>query len=509
MKKWLCLLIALLLPLTAFAAETAPTALDTALADGKQIVTTFSITPGAELSQIEAVADICRSFTFQLYQFKDNYGALSLLLDGEEALALNMKTNEDGLYLDAKALYPQPLYFSFADLQTYMTQVMEASGNATFGAGAASSMAFDQAALTELQETMLSGKEMSDEEMKAALTKALNGDEKFAQWTMDMIKRAVITEGEAADDKSGNHDPADKKLEMVMTQDDIVTLMDTDYMRKSIEQQVEAEAMTSETAMTDEEKAAKVQAYLDEAKTEIADMEMLMPITCLYSGEDVVSLSCPMTIKQKAKDPQESKSMAMNMDYDRLTTDGKAAHSFQMKVSETEPKAEDVMEMQGFFRENADGSYELSFDAYEYGEQKIVIQGKYANTAEGISGLGRIAIIDEKTEVFFKLDGKTTDTANDTTLSIYVKENVIEFGVLTEADKPFISFNVSTAVKEDDGRFAALDSATPASSAQVLQMDGSQLSSFISELSGNGTQLLFNILSKLPPSLFSLVMTGQ
>lgn len=504
MMRLACILIALLLPFSAFAAETeTPSMLQKALDDGKQVVTTITFTPGEELSEIPAVADLAKALAIQWAQCGDE-GALILVMEEEEVFTASLRATDGGLFADVPSLYDLPMFFAMEDLQKLMESMQsEMDSSASFSnpyAGMQSFAAFGE--LGAAEESGLDFSAMTDEEVRAYYLQIFDGDEGLADLCMDIYKRAVVTEGEFTGDA---HDPANLKMEMVLTTDDVLKVIDTDYMYKSVRQQLATQAPSKSESQLDWE----TKESLEKFKAELAKTDMLFPLTMLYADDDLVSLSMPASIKETftstAIDGVMTTNNAILLDCNRLTTEEKVAYTVRMTVAQEEKP---VFDMDAYFYENKDGSYDLSLVMGPTDEETLIIQGTYRT--EGAETTGLLSLVlpsTDKTEYLLALKQATGETAVDTVLSLYEKKAPVAPMTLTDADKPLISFNVNAQVKDADGRFDTIRAATKESSVEPLKLSGEKLEAFTTSLDANGMKQLYAIMAKVPASVFDLMLT--
>lgn len=507
MMRLACILMALLLPFSALAAENETTSmLQKALDDGKQVVTTITFTPGEEMSEIPAVADLAKSLAIQWIQSGDE-GALALVMEEEEVFTASLRATDDGLFADIPSLYDQPMFFTLEDLQTLMESMQsEMDSSASFSnpfAGMQSFAAFGMLGAAEEPDVDFSA--MTEEELRAYYVQMFGGDEVLADLSMDFVKRAIVTEGEFTGDA---HDPANLKIEILVTKDDMLKVFDSEFMYKFVRQQVAAQSPSKSEGQLDRE----TKESLEEVRAEIAQMDMLFPYTLLYADDDLVSYSITGSMKEKqiniATDGTETEktvNYVFGFEYNRLTTEEKVAHTARMTAAE-EGKA--IFDVDSYFYENKDGSYDLSLVMAPSGEEKLIIQGTYKTEGAETTGLLSMMIpTTDDTEYLLALKMTTGETAVDAVLSLYEKKSPATLMTLTDADKPLISFNVNAQVKDADGRFDAIRAATKESSIEPLKLTGKELEAFTTSLSSNGMKLAFAIMAKVPASIYDLFMT--
>ncbi len=505
--RLLCLAIALLLPLSALATAE-PSLLEKALTDGKQVVTTISVTPGEDLSQDPILADLCKVLALR-FTAQGDVGAFSLLLSQEEALTLNGRMDETGLFLDSPMLYDGVLYFAMADLQKVLETSMQSSGagNEMF---AQFQHGFNSGAM--MGSTAAFGKDvtsMTEAEMREFFVK-LTGDEDYADWVLALQKKAVITQGDFTAD---THDPATTKVELTLTRDDLLPIFDMEIVKKNIRQQLAA--IPENSSLTPEELETKVDEAVAEAKAELQKMEIQMDLTALQTDTDLISMTMPVTVKGKTTatdaegtETEQDFTAYMNLDYNRLTTADKANHALNLTTGENDKP---MLAINGFVNENKDGGFDMDF-AVTGAEDSMngALKGVYTPVENGGNGL--LSLSSQGSEALVRFAQQTSEAAVDTKVDLFLKEGDAALMTLADTDKPTITLDINAALRDDDGSFQALLSATPETAAQPLQMSEQDMGIFMQTLAMNAQKLLMNILPKLPESLLrvvtSLLMNG-
>ena len=116
--------LALMLPLSALAQSAAIDLLEQAKKDGKEVVTTITFTPGQELASNAIVSEMSAATAIRLSKLPGGLGGLTISLQGVDVLTLLARVQADGLYLQSETLGKEPLYFSWEDVNKYITSSM-------------------------------------------------------------------------------------------------------------------------------------------------------------------------------------------------------------------------------------------------------------------------------------------------------------------------------------------------------------------------------------------------
>lgn len=497
LTRLLCMLLITALPFVALA-ETTASAQQAAMQDQQKIVT-ITLTPGEEMKQIPAIVDLCDSLAIQLRSLGKKTAGMSILLDEQAVFSANVRVDEAGIFIDSKEVYEKPLYFSQADLQNFMTEMMKSSGVddatiAQFGQSISTSMLAGMSAAESASDAQINKSDLEDPEVRQAIINATGGDDSYLKFLEDLTSRMVVTEGEFTD---ADHDPATQKAELLVTQADIITVMDTTFMKNQIRSQL----ATENSSLTDAELDKKVADTIEEAKKELAEMDILMPVTVLSTEDKVVSMSMPITVKNKdIEDPVDA---SMSIDYRRLTNEAATVnHHFQMSVEEVDSQ---VMLMDGVVNHYQNGNIDLDFSIKEGSKSVLSAKGIYEITKDQTNALFSL-LPDDSEEILFQYAKNKTEVGADHHLSFYLKDNGGEQMVLTADDKPLFTLNVSTALVADDGSFDAIIAATPDSATEMFKLTGEERNTFEATVLATITQAAMNAVAKLPNSVAVLLM---
>ena len=126
--RFLSVVAALMLPVSAMAQSAAMDWLTQANTDGKEVVTTITFEPGATLATDQMVADLSAATVIRINKLTGGYGAFAVVLKGVDSIAAQFHAATEGIFVQSETLGTQPLYFSWADITKGMTEAMSNSG---------------------------------------------------------------------------------------------------------------------------------------------------------------------------------------------------------------------------------------------------------------------------------------------------------------------------------------------------------------------------------------------
>ena len=334
-----------------------------------------------------------------------------------------------------------------------------------------------------------------------AVLKALGGDESLMKWAEELESKVVVTDGDFTDP---SHDPATQKSEFLMTETDVATMIELPFFRNMIMQQLTSSAPAG-TDVSDEQ----VDALIAEAKAALEGAKLDYPIVILSNGDDLVSLTADMnfTITEPADAVAEGTEPAtvhliMAVRYNRLTTDGIAAHTFHMSAVDGNT---DMFSVDGVLNANEDGNWALNGNLVIPDENTAVFVNSSYEKADNASTFmfcfGPDAADGSKGQAMLHLLSVEGENTMDRTLGLYFNES----SAIAVDAMPLISLQLSSIAQNADTRFDSLNSATPADSTQLLAMTSEELDAFVQEIQMSALGALGNLLSMLPESVSQLL----
>ncbi len=525
----LSMALAILLPFSALA-ETSqqPDWLSKAWEDGEQIITTLTVAPGELLAQQPAISDLLNALAIKVVGQKDGYGSLTIQLSGQDALSGNIKTTEDGFFFQSALVGQDILYFSLEDLEELIAS-LTANSDAP-GAAATSQLDSLRDLFTQNQPADLFS--ITPLDIEKELPDIIKNDPVMMQWIEDIQKRMVVSHGDYLDP---SHDPATDKQELTLNQEDILVIMDSQYMRLQLKQTIAA----SNADLTAEQLDTMVQESIDEGKAQLQSSTIDMPITVLANGETVVSMSMPIHMSmaapvtgiadttQDAAPPSTQALTVIDMpiSYNRLTTGDAVNHSFQMDVNENSKNALAIM---GTVEVIGETNFEFNVDIDDKQSTKLVLKGYgvvegeetalafhvvhngkdifqiQATIKDGMDALdAKVDLLINEAQMGFTSPQAsaepTLDTAEKQTEAPADTTQAVAQG--SDGLKRFITLSLHSVAAEPDARFAALQEATPQTAVQILKMTLAELVTIGQSLAQTSMQTVFGALSLLPPSV--------
>ncbi len=509
--RLLSILVALLLlPFGALAQGAQKDMVAQAYQDGKEVVTTLTFTPGAAMGADQITTDLCAATALRLTSMSDGYGALTLVLSGTDVFSAKLRTETDGMYAESEVLGDKPLYFTWDDLESLITEAMQDSG-----ADADTIASFTQGFTQGIEEmTLLGGQkteDMTEEEVKQKIIEAMGGDESFVQWIDSIEAKQIVTKGEFT---LGDSDVADTKTEMTLTTEDMNAMLDTQYMKDKVSQQIKLEDST----LTDEELAAKTEEAIAEAKAEMEASGFTMPVTVYTVGEDedFVAMQFDMTGNFTSED----------------INDGELLSEAGVTIDESDEPFKLDMTVKVIKKTLGTGTlYTLSVTATKDDESTVTMDGNlnvgdtactgaltildkdaqpaltlaltsdYTDPKHVTGSLEGTVVADEETTAFMlSMDKVVGDTTADTALSLYTAASLS--ALKADPDAALLgTLNIGLAVQEPGDTFTALAAATPDTSLEVMKLSDSEMQDYLGTLETNYMAVFYAIFTNLPDSV--------
>ncbi|MCL1854518.1 MAG: hypothetical protein FWF86_02195 [Clostridia bacterium] len=502
LSRLLCFAMAALLPLAALAESPDSSWMDRAWEEGKQIVTTFTVTPGELLATETAVTDLFNAAALSILGQKDNFGSLALLLNGKEVLTLNGESREQGLYVQSELFGDTMLYLDWDGLQALLENMMEGAAPGA-SAGFSSQFKTFRDALSGKLPSMEAAPQ-TPEEAKAMILQVYAEDEAMVSWINGLMDRMIVTEGEFT---GPDHDPATQKFELLITQDDIAAIMDTQYMKDLITPQLRS----GSPGLTEEELQVQVEKALAEGKEAISNSSIQIPITELANEGVLVSVEIPIVVEikeqtwdiEKNEFTEISDTAMMPIQYCRLTAEDVTKHTFSF-IGETGGAV--VFSLRGVCNEIDEKHWDFSGDLMADATE---VNLKGSCTTESNADILDFTLAVSGADMFrLGLLLQDSGEAYDVQVDLYVTPALL--GMNLDASslgsaKPLVSLNTHTTVQEPDGRFEAFRTATPETSKELMKMSPDEWNNYGMEINTNVTKVLYAVMAELPTSVLTLV----
>jgi hypothetical protein len=528
MIRLLSIAVALLLPLGAMAQGTAMDLLEKAKTDGKEVVTTVTFEPGAELAKDQTVADMSKATALRFLKLPGGYGAFAVALNSVDVLALQMRASEDGIYVQSEILGDKPLYFTVEDLQKGFADLMKNSGMDA-QAMAQFNESFNQMMGAGLIMDVKSNENLSEEEIKQKVFAAMGVDDAFIAWVNGIEAKKTVTNGEFT---LGDSDKADTKTELTLTADDMVALYDTQYVKDQVAKQLKA----ADSTMTEEQVDAKTTETLTQVKDEFAKSGFTMPITVYTNGTtDFVAMDMSMSGTFSSGDINTiTYSVPVDSADVVVATDDTAAADTTAPEATTAPSVPTKLDvsMQIITKTPENGkNYTFTMNMAQDDKSLFTMNANLNRADQTVNGALAVLDQDGKSVMNLALTGDATDpkhvtgalegtvsngdmnsafslamdqvvadTTVDTALSLSYGDSLE--AIKADAAKALLgTLNINMTVQDDSGYFAALGKATPDTSLEIMKMSDADLGAYVKTLESNAMQTLYKVMANLPQSV--------
>jgi len=451
------------------------------VAEDQETVTTVTCQPGALLGDIEALDQICDIAAVRVHSMPEGYGALMLVLNDVDTLSVLLKFEENGVYLESQALGVTPLYFSWEDLKTLMTEQMESDPDVL----AASSMYGG-----EFFQAMLDGTMTEEQAMEM-----MGIDEVFMTFIADIQAAQSVETGAFSLDGS---DIASQKTVTELTQDDMIRAMDLTIVRKSISNQI----MMESPSLTEEELDAEVDELLAEAKQELEESDLTVTVTT-YSSDGAF-----VAFEFRFSGEMENETGAMTFTVTKTSID--QAEFYQMKFKLSDAQDEYANQYASLYVSDAFVSGKLQLNSFE--SEPILTAAFNCDTSEPDHMTGEFTATSYDDEdlglgsLLVTFDRQRNDVSADTAVNLYVSEGSVDDIKAAMNDSGLIGFRFRTIKQPNSGFFAGLEGAAPDTSVQPLQMTESELNAYLQAIQQSMTMSLLTVVENLPPDISDALM---
>lgn len=461
-RKWLTvffsLMLAVMLPLAA-------------LADTQH---TLSIVPGDLLASEEAVADFLDAFSMTLTA-KEQSGALSLNLQDTAIAGIGLRADVNGLYVYSDLLSDDVLYITWDDGFAVLSDVLQ-SAMADAGADAAELEATMAEIKTSIVTAVKSGAApdigmQNKEDILAQIKEIFPDDPAMVDYIEQIYSKLTEETGEYT---SEAHDAATIKQSMTMTNEELLALCDTAYMRTMMETMIAGE---SDEEMTEAELSAAVEEALEEVREmyRSCDMHITMDV---YSNEgDALPVSMTLDMTMFIPDEDETETVGMKMAYNRLTDADGVSYKGTLSMSEDE---EALIEMLL--------DLNCGFNS--------VTEGQFSVLADG-----------EEITLLYHAEEQEMDV-RVRSVALYLRSDAVSIIPPAASDRPLIALNI-VSEPADSAVLQALATATPESSVEVMKLSAEDMDALTTDISTRCMQTLYTALANLPASVLNLMMDSM
>ncbi len=474
-KKFLSFIVSLVLLVFAVAP---------AFAEGMETLTTITIEPGAQLAAITELTQIAEIAALRIQTMPEGYGALALVLNNTDAFTALFRVDENGAYVQSQAFGVTPLYFSWEDLKTLMTQQMENNPEMLAGSSMFSGDMF---------QAMMDGTMTEEQAMNM-----MGVDDELLTFIGDIQTAQTIETGEFTLEGS---DSADQKAVTVLTKEDLKRAVGLSIVRKQIESQMVA----SSPSMTQEEIKTVVDAQIGQLQQSIDEGNMNVTVTEYTKGGEFVAMQ---VVFGGTVDGVEG---GASFTLTKTTVD--QAKFYQMNVRVYEGETDYLNEQGSLYMSDTFASGNIAINSFD---QKPVFLANFScDRSTPNQTTGEVALTMYNTgatgqeSVLLSFNAEHSDAAKDTSFSLYTHDGSIEDLKAAMADASLITINFHTVTQPDSGFFTALQGATPEASTQMLRMSQEELNAYMQAMQQSMMMTVLTVIQNLPPDISNALMQSM
>lgn len=456
-RKWMSTLLALLLVVMV------PMC---AMADKQH---TLTVIPGDDLRNIQEVADLSDVLSLS-YIYSDEAGAISIGLSEEEMVTIAASADENGLYLHSNALSDDVLYLDWEDSLELFSQL------AAEEMGAEAAQAFQQSMEAQLAGLFAAGSAgavVSEEVSPETFEEIFADDPAMIAFGTRMVEEIDIEEGSYKSDK---RDTATGRVAANLTDEDLLELTETKFMRSIIEELIKSQ----DAEMSGDEVKATTDALLEEVKNIFREMELEggMSIYTVDDGDVVVGfeLYVPMVFNVEG----ENVTFVLQFDYNRLTTSNGVSYkaSFETGLPQEE-----------------NGMLTIVYDHFKGSDSKYTSKGMVALMVDG-------------QQFTITYDATTENAARTRLASVYMRDGANAIVEPAASERPLITFKV-VSKDADPAVLQAIKNADSTTAVDVLKLTEDGLMELVNGMQIRVTRVVSKVMSALPESVLMLMMENQ
>lgn len=456
----LSLLLALMLPVCAMA--------------GTQH--TLTIIPGESLPIPPAVTDLLDVLSLTVTSGQRS-GALTLGLDGMEIATVALGADATGLYAHSALLSDDVLYITWDDAFALLKDTLsrELYNENVNTAGIDSMLSKVDEAKEQLVSALGSGMTVStgvvpQEEILAEAETMFQNDPEMLEWVEAIYGKLTVEDGVFTEE---GRDAADQKYSLVLTQDELRALMETDYVYQMVWntfQQADPDLDgDSLKEMTDQQIAELRKAF------ENCNVEIKADVFTLDAGETPVGMNMAMHMSEKGENAAEI--VTMLLAYNRFTDELGINHKASMNMM---AEGEEVLQMLFNFTR---GTNEVS-------------EGTLALLVEG-----------EEITIAYHAENPEADV-REREVALYLRSNAAAIIPPAASDRPLATAKLITS-PADPALLSNIEAADASNSVNVMKLSAEEMQQLIAEVSSRSVQAIYSALAKLPTSVLMMVMGGE
>ncbi|MDD6141962.1 MAG: hypothetical protein PUD16_00500 [bacterium] len=456
LKTLLCVLLVLMLPLCALA----------------DVQHSLKVIPGSGMGLDQAVADLMDVISLKLTKGAKS-GALTIALEDADIATAAITADATGMYVHSNLLSDDVLYVTWDDGFAYLTEMLKAQLSAEDVPE--SELAALDTTMSQLKDAVVSaaGSGMMGSAIGAmnidvsAIAQTLQDDPAMLDFVSSVLEKLTVENGSFTDEA---RDAADQKYTITLTSEELLKLCDTEYMRALVR---EVAAMT-QTDAQGEDLEKTVDEMLEQVRDiyRSSDYEMVMTMYTQNGGSALAGVEMGMSMA--VKENNNASSIAINLNYDRLTDETGVAYKADMAVA-------------------LDGSsaVQMAFELHRGLDE--VSKGSFALLAEG-----------EEITFLYRAENTQPDV-RERRVDLYLRSGAAAIIAPAFSDRPVISFDVVSS-PADPAVLAKIEQADPYTSVNVMKLSDEEMQALGSGISARCMQAVYSALAKLPTSALQLAM---
>ncbi|MBE0600271.1 MAG: hypothetical protein IH607_00675, partial [Firmicutes bacterium] len=426
--------------------------LTAAAAQDMETITTVSLKAGPLMAEMNDVAEILDIAAIRIHSMPEGYGAFVLSLNDKDALQSLFKVEQEGVYVQSGVFGAQPLYFGFEDVKNFLMSQMEAYAQATPDA-------MDMGMLQGMMDGSLTEEQMFG---------MMGVDEDLLTLMNDFKSKKVEETGTFTLQGS---DTATLKTVMVLTGEDIVRVIDLPLVREQIANQM----MMSDPTATQESIDAMVEENISQIKQGMTDSNIEITMTTYTKDGEFIAYTFDMAA---AMDDYSGGSVpiGINATLTRTTIDTAKFYQFTLTLSDSGEAF--VNQTGSLFMSDAFVSGKYVF--YGMPDEPLFEAMLNCDRSQADHATAELSLTmydgysGDVQSAYVLFDQRKADNVTDTAIDVYVGGTVEAIkSALNETG--LISVKINNVIQPDSGFFTTLQSATPETSVQMLQMTDSEL----------------------------------
>lgn len=453
-RKWMTVLTALLLTLML------PLC---ALADVQH---TLTLVAGDAVAAEPAIADLLKVIALTYTQGTES-GQLTFTMGEKDIASVGLKTDATGMYVQSSLLSSGVYYVTWEDGIAVLTDLLKEGLEAEGALDAATSEAID-AAMAQMKDAMISGASAAPQtvvttpEQAIAMVEAMYPDDPgMKEYIQTVYSRMTVEKGLFINEK---RDAASEKYTMTMTEEDVISIFETKYMRSVMEQVLVMENPDLQGA----ELTAAVDEMIREAREELenCDLDLQMNVYTVDGGMTLTGME--MTMAMTA----DGTAVTMTIDFNRLTDANGVNYHAALTMGED---GQEMARMQFELLRGADD----------------VTTGSFAMLADGA----------EMTVIYHASNDANVRTRK---FDLYFREGAAGIVPPAASDRPLFGLVITTS-PADPAVLSALEEADSTTAQDVMQMSEAEWNELAGQIELKAMTALYAILGELPSSTMSLV----